>query len=162
VTVSSFYIGKYEITQKEWREVMGTNASNFKGDELPMEQVSWYDAVQYCNTLSARNGLNPCYSISGETVTSDFSKNGYRLPTEAEWEFAAKGGRLSRGTKYAGSSSAFDVAWYGSNSGSKTHPVGQKQSNELGLYGMSGNVSEWCNDWNAAYGSSAQTDPGGP
>jgi formylglycine-generating enzyme required for sulfatase activity len=161
VTVASFLMGKYVVTQKEWRDVMGTDPSHFKGDDLPVESVSWFDAVQYCNTLSARNGLEPCYTINGTNVTCDFSRSGFRLPTEAEWEYAAKGGRQSRGTKYAGSSSVDEVAWYGGNSGGTTHPVGQKRANELGLYDMSGNVWEWCNDWYGNYGPRAQTDPRG-
>jgi sulfatase modifying factor 1 len=161
VTVSSFVIAKYLVTQKEWRDVMGTDPSHFKGDDLPVESVSWFDAVQYCNKLSAKNGLDACYTINGENVTCDFSRSGFRLPTEAEWEYAAKGGRQSRGTEYAGSSSLDEVAWYYGNSGNKTHPVGQKQANELGLYDMSGNLWEWCNDWYGPYGPSAQTDPRG-
>ncbi|MGA2641510.1 MAG: SUMF1/EgtB/PvdO family nonheme iron enzyme [Spirochaetia bacterium] len=161
VAVSSFYMGKYLVTQKEWRDVMGTDPSHFKGDDLPVESVTWYDAVQYCNKLSAKNGLDPCYAINGTNVTCDFSRSGFRLPTEAEWEYAAKGGRQSRGTEYAGSSSVDEVAWYGGNSGGRTHPVGQKRANELGLYDMSGNVWEWCWDWWGNYGPSTETDPQG-
>jgi formylglycine-generating enzyme required for sulfatase activity len=161
VTVSSFVIAKYLVTQKDWRDVMGTDPSHFKGDDLPVESVSWYDAVRYCNTLSAKNGLEPCYTINGTNVTCDFSKRGFRLPTEAEWEYAGKGGRQSRGTEYAGSNSVDEVAWYSGNSGGTTHPVGQKQANELGLYDMSGNVLEWCSDWYGNYGPSAQEDPRG-
>ncbi len=126
-----------------------------------MEEVTWYDAVQYCNMLSAKNGLNSCYTINGTNVTCDFSKNGFRLPTEAEWEYAAKGGRQNRGMKYAGSNSPDEVAWYRDNSGGKTHPVGQKQANEMGLYDMSGNVFEWCWDLYGVYSASSQTDPEG-
>jgi formylglycine-generating enzyme required for sulfatase activity len=162
VTVSSFYMNKYEVTQGEYRSVMGTNPSNFKGDNLPVEQVSWYDAVEYCNKRSQKEGLTPCYSGSGDSIRCDFSANGYRLPTEAEWEYAAKGGKLAKGYKYAGSNSEGGVAWYSGNSGSKTQPVGTKASNELGIYDLSGNVWEWCWDWYGSYGSSSQTDPRGP
>jgi formylglycine-generating enzyme required for sulfatase activity len=162
VTVSSFYLGKYEVTQKQWVAVMGSNPSSFKGDDRPVEQVSWFDAVDFCNRLSAKEGLELCYTISGMNVTCDFSKNGYRLPTEAEWEYAARGGRSSRGYTYAGGNDAGAVAWCGANSGETTHAVGGKQANELGLYDMSGNVYEWCWDWYGNYGAGAQMDPRGP
>ncbi len=163
VTISrSFYMRQYEVTQKQWREVMGTNPSHFKGDDRPVEQVRWYDAEEYCNRLSRIEGLTPCYSGSGDNIACDFSADGYRLPTEAEWEYAARGGNKSRGYEYAGSNSAGDVGWHGVNSGGKTHPVGQKRPNELGLYDMIGNVWEWCWDWYGKYSSSSQTDPRGP
>ncbi|MDN5354274.1 MAG: hypothetical protein PWQ09_1030 [Candidatus Cloacimonadota bacterium] len=162
VSVDDFFIGKYEVTQKEWREVMGDNPSRFKGDNRPVENVSWYDAVEFCNKKSEMEGLEKCYSGRG----CDFSKNGYRLPTEAEWEYAARGGIESDNAnyRYAGSNDIDKVAWYWKNSGDtrlsgnwdygkidnnncRTHPVGQKQPNELGIYDMSGNVGEWCWDW---------------
>jgi formylglycine-generating enzyme required for sulfatase activity len=147
VTVSDFYIGRYEVTQKEWREVMGSDPPElaFKGcDNCPVERVSWEDIQQFLLKLNAKTG------------------KAYRLPTEAEWEYAARGGSSSRGFKYAGSNTIDEVAWYTSNSGDKTRPVGQKKANELGLYDMSGNVWEWCQDWKGDYSSSAQTNPKGP
>ncbi|MBA7709961.1 Formylglycine-generating enzyme [subsurface metagenome] len=154
-------MSKYEVTQKQWREVMGTNPSYFKGDNLPVEKVSWYDAVEYCNRLSRNEGITPCYSGSGNSIQCDFSANGYRLPTEAEWEYAARGGNNSRGYKYAGSNSVGEVGWYDSNSGRNTHDAGRKKANELELHDMSGNVWEWCWDWKGDYSYSSQTDPRG-
>ncbi|MBQ7951520.1 MAG: SUMF1/EgtB/PvdO family nonheme iron enzyme [Alistipes sp.] len=144
VTLSDFYIGKYEVTQAQWRAVMGSNPSSFKGDNLPVENVSWNDIQKFIQKLNTQTGKE------------------FRLPTEAEWEYAARGGSKSRGYKYSGSNNIGDVAWYSGNSGSKTHPVGQKQPNELGIYDMSGNVWEWCSDWYGSYSSSSQTNPKGP
>jgi formylglycine-generating enzyme required for sulfatase activity len=158
VTLSSFYMGKHEITQKEWVEVMGSNPSRFKGDNLPVEQVSWFVAVNYCNKRSIKEGLPPAYTVSGTNVTWNQSANGYRLPTEAEWEYACRAGTT---TSYSSGESVDSVGWYDSNSGGRTHPVGMKQANGWGLYDMHGNVWEWCWDWYGSYASGNQTDPMG-
>ena len=162
VTVSSFYISKYEVTQKQWNAVMGSNPSWFKGDDRPVEKVSWYDAVEFCNALSRKEGRSPAYTVNGENVSWNLNADGYRLPTEAEWEYAARGGKKSKGYVYSGGNTAVDVAWYSDNSVSETYPVGTKGANELGLYDMSGNVGEWCWDWYGDYSSGSQTDPDGP
>ncbi|MDR1218399.1 MAG: formylglycine-generating enzyme family protein [Treponema sp.] len=163
VTISkAFYMSDHEVTQKEWVEVMGNNPSNWKGDDLPVEQVSWFDAIEYCNKRSIREGLMPAYSGSGEYIRCDFKASGYRLPTEAEWEWAAKGGGKDFMVyEYSGSNSVDGVAWHSGNSGGQTHPVKTKGKNSLGLYDMSGNVWEWCWDWYEAYSSGSQTDPSG-
>jgi len=165
VRVDSFYIGTYEVTQDTYQELMGSNPSNWKGDRLPVERVTWYEAVAFCNALSRLERRQEAYTISGNNVSVDWESNGYRLPTEAEWEYAARGGNQSQGYTYAGSNTVGDVAWYySSNSGSRTHTVGEKQPNELGLYDMSGNVWEWCWDWFGSdyYGSSPAANPTGP
>jgi formylglycine-generating enzyme required for sulfatase activity len=155
-------MGKYEVTQKEWQEVMGNNPSYFKGDNLPVEQVSWSDAVEYCNKLSLKEGLTPAYRGSGDSIVCDFNASGYRLPTEAEWEYAAKGGNKDYMIyEYAGGNNADSVGWYNGNSGNRTHPAGTKQPNSLGLYDMSGNVWEWCWDWYGNYSSGIQNNPTG-
>ncbi|NLA39788.1 MAG: SUMF1/EgtB/PvdO family nonheme iron enzyme, partial [Methanomicrobiales archaeon] len=164
VTLSSFYIGKYEVTQALYKEIMGNNPSYFKGDNLPVVGVTWYNAVEFCNKLSEKAGLQKVYTISGTSVRADFTKSGYRLPTEAEWEYAARsGGREDR--KWSGTNTEGELgnyAWYDSNSGNKTHPVGTKKANDLGIYDMSGNVYEWCWDWKGNYSSFSQTNPTGP
>jgi len=173
VTLSAFSIGKYEVTQAQYQTVTGNNPSNFSGSNLPVERVTWFDAVEFCNKLSQREGLQAVYTISGRRpstgypitsaiVMANWSKNGYRLPTEAQWEYAAKGGNESpENYTYAGSNDVNGVAWYSGNSDSKTHEVGTKAPNGLGLYDMSGNVWEWCWDWYDSYSSEAQTDPDG-
>jgi formylglycine-generating enzyme required for sulfatase activity len=147
VTVASFYLGKFEVTQKIWEEVMGYNNSHWKGDDLPIQGVSYYECLDFCNKLSLMEGLTPCYSGKKSYTTCDWSANGYRMPTEAEWEFACKGGTQSKNYSYSGSNNIDAVAWYKTNSGKMAHPVGQKQANELGIYDMSGNLGEWCWDW---------------
>lgn len=143
VTLSDYYIGKTEVTQALWRTVMGTYPSEFRGDNLPVESVSWNDCQEFIRKLNAKTGKD------------------FRLPTEAEWEYAARGGNRSRGYKYSGSDNIDAIAWYDGSSNSKTHPVATKQANELGIYDMSGNVWEWCSDWYGPYGSNAQTNPKG-
>lgn len=159
VTVSSFMMGKYEVTQELWESVMGRNPSLFKGSSRPVEQVSWYDAVEFCNKLSEKEGLQKAYSGSGNDISCDFTSNGYRLPTEAEWEYAARGGNKSEGYKYSGSDDLDQVGWNDDNSIDRTEEVGSKQPNEMGIYDMSGNIREWCWDWYDNYSSSSQTDP---
>ena len=144
VTLSSYMIGKTEVTQELWEAVMGSNPSHFKGSNLPVDEVSWEDCQAFITKLNA---------LTGKT---------FRLPTEAEWEFAARGGINSQGFKYSGSNTVDDVAWYRDNSSDKTHPVATKAPNELGIYDMSGNVWEWCSDWCSSYTSASQTNPTGP
>ena len=184
ITMPNFYIGKYEVTQKEWTVVMGNNPSKFIGDNLPVEMVSWYDCIEYCNKRSIRESLIPYYNIDKNTkdpdntndidsvkwaVTINPEANGYRLPTDAQWEYAADGGQVSKNYTYSGSNNVDEVAWYWKNSGdkyltgpwswaalvknnNKTKPVGTKKPNELGLYDMAGNVREWCWDWHESNG----------
>ena len=140
---NDYYIGKYEVTQALWKAVMGKKPSRFKGDNLPVESVSWNDCQKFISKLNIKTGKK------------------FRLPTEAEWEYAARGGKKSRCYKYSGGNNISDVAWYYNNSGSKIYAVGSKQANELGIYDMSGNVKEWCQDWLGSYSSSLQVNPTG-
>lgn len=144
VTLSDYYIGRFEVTQELWEAVMGKNPSTRKGDKLPVETVSWNDIQEFITKLNQKTGAS------------------FRLPTEAEWEYAARGGNRSLGYKYSGSNNIRDVAWYFDNKGSKTHQVGTKVPNELGIYDMTGNVGEWCQDWYGSYSSGNQANPKGP
>lgn len=144
VSVNNFRIGKFEVTQEMWEAVMGSNPSNFKGPKRPVDSVSWNDCLSFISKLNELTGKK------------------FRLPTEAEWEFAAMGGKKSKGYKYSGSNNPDEVAWHKNNSEYLTHDVGTKLPNELGLFDMSGNVHEWCSDWYGNYTSCSQINPKGP
>jgi formylglycine-generating enzyme required for sulfatase activity len=161
---TDFWIAESEVTQRQYKNLMGSNPSNFQGDDLPVESVTWFDAVAYCNALSVKEKLPPCYHQVSETTVRwpDVKCTGYRLPTEAEWEYAANPTTLPR-TVHAGSDMVDGVAWYDANSSSKTHAVKTKTANGRRLYDLSGNVWEWVWDWyQSNYEALPSTDPIGP
>jgi sulfatase modifying factor 1 len=162
VFVSSFYIDKYPVTQEEYRRVMGDNPSRWKASKNPVEQVSWSKAARYCNARSGLEGLQPCYDLN--TWECDFDADGYRLPTEAEWEYACRAGTKTKYFFGNEPSKLQNYAWFDKNSGKKPQPVGQKLPNPWGLYDMYGNVWEWCNDFYKVdyYQESPQENPKGP
>ena len=161
VTLEAFCMSATQVTQALYLFMMGTKPSQFTGEiNRPVEMVNWYDAVSFCNRLSEHAGLEPSYDL--DTWECDFTRNGYRLPTEAEWEYACRAGTP---TKYYTGDTENDCAragWYKANSGNTTHPVSRKEPNALGLYDMHGNIWEWCHDWHFSYSSESQTNPTGP
>jgi len=162
VQLNAFYLDTHEVTQKAYEALMQQNPSKSKGPDKPVEQVDWYHAVLFCNMRSLKAGLKPCYD--SKTLACDFNANGYRLPTEAEWEYACRAGTREKYSFGNDTARLKGCAWSKSNAGQTTHPVGQKAPNPWGLYDMHGNVAEWCNDFysETAYSNSPARDPHGP
>ena len=162
VSVSAFLMDKHLVTQDQFQKLMGTNPSRWKGGQNPVEQLRWSDAAKFCNKRSEAEGLKPCYDLT--TLKCDFTADGYRLPTEAEWEYACRAGTTTPYFFGASPAKAGDYAWLDKNAGGKPHPVGQKQPNPWGLYDITGNVWHWCNDFYAVdyYTTAPKQDPPGP
>jgi formylglycine-generating enzyme required for sulfatase activity len=170
IITRDFYVARYAVTFEEY-DVFCQDTNSILPDDngrgrgnRPVFHINSYEAMEYCNWLSEKVGLEPCYDIKAKATKCDFTANGYRLPTEAEWEYAASGGQNSKGYIYSGSDNPDEVGWYEENSGGQTHPVGQKKPNELNICDMSGNMWEWCWDWfdKTYYSSSPKDDPTGP
>lgn len=159
VKIDKLYMDVYEVTQQSYETLMGTNPSKHKDPQQPVEQLGWLAAIKYCNMRSLKEGLKPCYNL--DALTCDFAADGYRLPTEAEWEYACRAGTTSEYSFTGGESKLPDAAWFDANANGRPHPVGLKLANAWGLYDMHGNVSEWCYDVYSEnyYASSPRENP---